>query len=115
MTDTRLDVERPVGYVISSVEPRHFAAGANRQIDDVVQLLLDALNAASEHAARLGTLDTGTRRAAAALVDASVAVQHAVTAAGRALTDRDRSVAVPVAGLSLATVAGPRAQAAPAP
>ena len=113
MTDRRFDVERPADYVISSFEPRHFAAGANRQIDDMVRLLLDALDAASEDAARFGTLDTGARRAAAALIDASVAVQHAVIAAGRALTDRDRTVDVPVADISLATVAGPRAHHAP--
>ena len=79
-------------------EPRSFAMHANQQIDVAVQHLLDALNAAAEDAARIGAADTGARRAAAALLDARIAVHQAITAAGRALADRERSVDVP-AGL----------------
>jgi hypothetical protein len=68
---------------------------ASQQIDAAMQHLLSALNAAAEDATRLGTTDTGARRAAAALLDARIAAHQAVTAAGRALADRERTVAVP--------------------
>ena len=68
---------------------------ANQQIDAAIQNLLTALNAATEDAARLGATDTGARRAADALVDARIAVHAAITAAGAALADRERTVDVP--------------------
>jgi hypothetical protein len=68
---------------------------ANQQIDTAIQHLLGALSAAAEDASRLGTNDTGARRAAAALLDARIAVHQAITAAGRVLADRERTVDVP--------------------
>jgi hypothetical protein len=82
------------------LEPRCYAMGANRQIDALTRLLLEELHAAIDEAARLGAADTGARRAAAALVDARIAVHQAITAAGRALADRERTVDVPAAGVS---------------
>jgi hypothetical protein len=79
--------------------------GANRQIAEATQLLLSALNAAIDDSARVGITDTGARRAAAALVDARIAVHQAVTAAGRALADRERTVDVPGAGVSAVAAA----------
>jgi hypothetical protein len=78
---------------------------ANRQIDTPVQHLLNALNAAAEDAARIGVTDTGARRAAAALVDARIAMHQAITAAARALADRDRTVDVPGARLAQVSAA----------
>jgi hypothetical protein len=69
---------------------------ANQQIDAAIQHLLSALDAAAQDATRLGTTDTGARRAAAALLDARIAVHQAITAAGRALACRERSVDMPV-------------------
>jgi hypothetical protein len=70
---------------------------ANQQVDGAIQHLLRALNAAAEDATRLGATDTGARRAAAALVDARIAVHQAITAAGQVLADRERTVDVRVA------------------
>jgi len=78
---------------------------ANQQIDAAIQHLLSALNAAAEDATRLGATDTGARRAAAALVDARIAVHQAITAAGRALADRERTVELPGAHLAPVTAA----------
>jgi hypothetical protein len=98
----RMERERPTTGHTSNHEPLRYAVGANRQIAHATELLLGELNAAIEDAARLGATDTGARRAAAALVDARIAVHQAVTAAGRALADRERSIDVPVAGISSA-------------
>jgi hypothetical protein len=73
---------------------------ANQQIDASIQHLLGALSAAADEAARLGTTDTGARRAADALLDARIAVHQAITAAGRVLADRERTVDVPGAHLT---------------
>jgi hypothetical protein len=86
--------------VTACAEPLSYAMGANRQIDEATQRLLGALNAAVDDAARAGTADTGARRAAAALLDARIAVHQAVSAAGQALADRERTVDVPAAGVS---------------
>ena len=106
MIDAPRDAERVhTDPVTSQFEPQRYAMGANQQIDGSTQLLLSALNAAVEDAARLGAVDTGARRAAEALVDASLAVHQAVTAAGRALADRQCTVDVPTAGISTVTAA----------
>jgi hypothetical protein len=76
-------------------EPRSFATSANQQIDAVIQHLLSALNAAADDAIGAGATDTGARRASAALLDARIAVHQAITAAGRALADREQTVDVP--------------------
>ncbi|HXV93573.1 MAG TPA: hypothetical protein VD813_09770, partial [Pseudonocardia sp.] len=62
--------------------------------------LLAALDAAVAAAAARGINDTGARTAAEALWDARIALDFAVTAAGRALADRDVHLprAVPPAG-----------------
>jgi hypothetical protein len=79
----------------SSSEPHSFAMNTNQQIDAAIQHLLDALEAAAADATRLGATDTGARRAAAALLDARIAVHQAITAAGRALADRERTLDPP--------------------
>ncbi|MHA6618941.1 hypothetical protein [Pseudonocardia sp. DLS-67] len=78
---------------------------ANQQVDAAIQHLLGALGAAAEDASRLGTTDTGARRAAAALLDARIAVHQAITAAGRVLADRERTVDVPDTRLAPAVAA----------
>jgi hypothetical protein len=101
MIDSLYEAERAAtDHVMSSFEPRRYATGANQQIDTATRLLLGALNAAAEDAARLGAVDTGARRAAEALIDASIAVHQAVTAAGRTLADRQCTVDVPMAGIA---------------
>jgi hypothetical protein len=94
-----------IDFLPSCSEPRLYAMGASRQITEATQLLLRALNSAVDDAARLGSTDTGARRAADALLDARIAVLQAVTAAGRALADRERIVDVPAAGDSAPTAA----------
>jgi hypothetical protein len=98
----RMERERPTTGHTSNHEPRRYAVGANQQIAHATEHLLSELNAAIEDAARLGATDTGAHRAAAALVDARIAVHQAVTAAGRALADRERSIDVAVVGISSA-------------
>ncbi|TQM37033.1 hypothetical protein [Pseudonocardia cypriaca] len=106
MTAAPCDAERAtIDCLPSCSEPRLYAMGASRQIVEATQLLLSALNAAVDDAARLGSTDTGARRAAAALLDARIAVLQAVTTAGRALADRERIVEVPAAGASAPTAA----------
>jgi hypothetical protein len=106
MTTAPCDAERAtVDYIPSCSEPRLFAMGASRQIDQATQLLLRALDATVDDAARVGSTDTGARRAADALLDARIAVLQAVTAAGRILADRERIVDVPAAGASAPTAA----------
>jgi hypothetical protein len=83
----------------SPSEPRSFAMSANQQIDAAIQHLLSALNAAADDATRLGATDTGARRAAAELLDARIAVHQAITAAGRALADRERTIDLPGVGV----------------
>jgi hypothetical protein len=94
-----------IDYLPSCSEPRLYAIGASHQISEATQHLLSALNAAVEDAARLGSTDTGARRAAAALLDARITVLQAVTAAGRALADRERVVDLPALGVSTPTAA----------
>jgi type IV secretory pathway TrbL component len=103
MTATLRTVDRPC--VAPIAEPLHYATGANSQIAEATQVLLSALNAAVAEAARLGTTDTGAQRAAAALVDARIAMHQAITAAGRALADREGTVEVPEAGRPTAAAA----------
>lgn len=103
MTAALRTIER--ANVTAYAEPVRYSMGANLQITEATQLLLSALNAAVDDAARVGTTDTGARQAAAALLDARIAVHQAVTAAGRALADRERTVDVPDAGVSTPTAA----------
>jgi hypothetical protein len=105
MIETPCGAERAPADHVSCFEPSSYAMGANQQIHAATQLLVSALNTAVEDAARIGAVDTGARRAAAALVDASLAVHQAVTAAGRALADRSCTVEVPVTGIATVTAA----------
>ena len=105
MIETHYDAERATADRVSRFEPSSYAVGANQQIHAATQLLVGALNQAVEDSARVGAVDTGARHAAAALMDAAIAVHQAVTAAGRALADRDCTVEVPVVGLASATAA----------
>jgi hypothetical protein len=103
MTGVVRTVER--ANVTACAEPLRYAMGANSRIEETTELLLGALNAAVDDAARAGTTDTGARRAAAALLDARIAVHQAVSAAGRALADRERTVAVPAVGVHIPNAA----------
>jgi hypothetical protein len=84
------DRAAPATALRSSSEPRRYAMGANQQIHTAIELLLSALNAAADDA-RAGGTDIGARRAAAALVDARIAVHQAATAAGRAIAEREHT------------------------
>lgn len=100
MTNARYGADRAAPY-----EPRSYATTANHQIDAAIQHLLSALNAAADDATRVGATDTGARAAAASLLDAHIAVHQAITAAGRVLADRERTVDLPATRLSTATAA----------
>ena len=78
------------GTVFGPTGPRWVKSA---EIDAAIQHLLGALSAAADDAGRLGTTDTGARQAAAALLDARIAVHQAITAAGRfRATTQDGSV-----------------------
>ena len=70
-------------------EPRDFATSAAGLVHGATAPLLRALEAAVADAAVEGVNDTGTRKAADALRDARIVLDLAVTAAGRALADRE--------------------------
>lgn len=70
-------------------EPRDFATSAAGLVHGATAPLLRALEAAVADAAVEGVNDTGARKAADALRDARIALDLAVTAAGRALADRE--------------------------
>jgi hypothetical protein len=68
---------------------RRFATNAASRVHDVTAPLLDALTDTVRSAGARGVNDTGARQAADALRDARIALDIAVTAAGRALAERD--------------------------
>jgi hypothetical protein len=108
MTTALSTVDRPSVAPIAEppiAEPLHYATGANSQVAEATQVLLSALNGAVAEAARIGATDTGAGRAAAALLDARIAMHQAITAAGQALADRERTVDVPEAGRPTAAAA----------
>jgi hypothetical protein len=70
-------------------DPRQFATNAATRVHHVTEPLLDALANAVRSAAAQGANDTGARTAAEALRDARIALDIAITAAGRALADRE--------------------------
>jgi hypothetical protein len=86
-------------------EPHPSSTKGPPAIAEATQLLLAALNTAVDDAARHGSTNMGACRAAAALLDARIAVYQAVTAAGQALADRERIVDVLAAGVSTPTAA----------
>jgi hypothetical protein len=70
-------------------EPRHFATSAAGLVHNSTAPLLRALEDTVAAAAAEGINDTGARRAADELRDAWFALDLAITAAGRALADRE--------------------------
>jgi hypothetical protein len=70
-------------------EPRHLATNAAVLVHQETAPLLRALEDAVAAAAAQGINDTGARRAADELRDARLALDSAITTAGRALTDRE--------------------------
>ena len=70
-------------------DPRIFATNAATRVHRVTAPLLDALTDAVRSAAAQGANDVGARTTAEALRDARIALDIAITAAGRALADRE--------------------------
>jgi hypothetical protein len=70
-------------------EPRHLATNAAGLVHHETAPLLGALEDAVATAAARGVNDTGARRAADDLRRARIALDFAITAAGRALADRE--------------------------
>jgi hypothetical protein len=70
-------------------EPRHLATSAAVLVHCETAPLLSALEDAVADAAAQGVRDTGARKAADDLRDARIALDFAITAAGRALADRE--------------------------
>ena len=70
-------------------DPRQFATNAATRVHHVTAPLLEALTDAVRSAAAEGTNDIGARTTAEALRDARIALDIAITAAGRALADRE--------------------------
>jgi hypothetical protein len=70
-------------------DPRQFATDAATRVHHVTEPLLDALANAVRSAAVQGSNDIGARTTAEALRDARIALDLAITAAGRALADRE--------------------------
>lgn len=75
----------PAGWA----EARHVATSTAGLVHRATAPLLGALEDAIAAAAVQGVNDTGARRTADALRDARIALDIAITAAGRALTDRE--------------------------
>ena len=71
------------------VKPRHLATNAAVLVHHETAPLLCALEDAVAAAAAQGINDTGARTAADELRDARIALDFAITAAGRALADRE--------------------------
>lgn len=71
------------------VQARRCAADAAGVVHDATAPLLSALEDAVRAAAERGTNDTGARRAADALCSARIALDLAISRAGRALADRE--------------------------
>ena len=75
-------------HLTGRAEPRNHATSASGLVHEATGRLLAALEGAAATAAAQGINDTGARRAAAELVDARIALDLAITAAGRTLADR---------------------------
>jgi hypothetical protein len=76
-------------HLTGRAEPRHDATNAAGLVHEATAPLLAALEGAVATAAAQGINDTGARRTAAALLEARTALDLAITAAGRALADRE--------------------------
>ena len=68
---------------------RHHATRASALVHEATAPLLAVLENCVAAAAGQGINDTGARRTAEALLDARIALDLAITAAGRAVADRD--------------------------
>ena len=80
---------QPYTRTADGVEPRHLATNAAVLVHCETAPLLSALEDAVADAAAQGVKDTGARKAADDLRDARIALDFAITAAGRALADRE--------------------------
>ena len=79
----------PYTPATSWAEPRHLATNVAGLVHHETAALLGALENAVPAAAAEGINATGARRAADELRDARIALDFAITAAGRALADRE--------------------------
>jgi hypothetical protein len=77
------------GRLADWAEPCHFARSVSGLVHDATGPLLGALIEAIAAAADRGVNDTGARAIAEALRDARLALDTAITTAGRALADRE--------------------------
>ena len=68
---------------------RRYATNAASRVHELTSPLLDALTDTVRSAGARGVNDTGARQAADTLRDARIALDIAITAAGRALAERD--------------------------
>jgi hypothetical protein len=84
----------PSAHLTGLVDSRRHATSVSGIVHEATAQLLAALESAVDAALAQGSNDTGARKTAAALRDARFALDFAVTAAGRALADRD--VHIPV-------------------
>ena len=80
---------RDAAHPSGRVKGRHHATRASALVHEVTAPLLAVLESCVAAAAVQGINDTGARRTADALLDARVALDLAIAAAGRALADRD--------------------------
>jgi hypothetical protein len=88
---TRTDSE-PYARVPGRAEQRDFATSTAGLVHRATAPLLHALEDAVATAAAQGINDTGARRSADQLRDARIALDVAITAAGRALADREHHI-----------------------
>jgi hypothetical protein len=96
MTVIALPTAGPIGagprtdaHLTARAGAHHHATSASGLVHEATAPLLAVLENCVAAAAAQGINDTGARRTAAALLDARIALDLAIIAAGRALTDRD--------------------------
>jgi hypothetical protein len=82
----------PYARVSDRAEPRDFATSTAGLVHRATAPLLRALEDAVAAAAAQGINDTGARKSADQLRDARIALDLAVTAAGRTLADREHHI-----------------------
>ena len=82
----------PDAHTADWTEPRHFSGRAAGLVHDATTPLLSALLDAIAGAAAEGINDTGARTVADLLVDARIALDSAITTAGRTLADREARI-----------------------
>lgn len=92
-TATRIGTDsEPRTRVPGGVEARDFATSTAGLVDRATAPLLRALEDALAIAVAQGMNDTGARKSADQLRDARIALDIAITAAGRALADREHRI-----------------------